>query len=85
MADFGADVIKIETPGAGDPLRKWRRLKDGTSVWWQAQAHNNQSVALDLMDAAAQDIVRQLADESDVLIEKLRPARWKVSGLIPRA
>ena len=48
LADFGADVIKIESPGAGDPLRKWRLLKNGTSVWWQVQSRNKQSVALDL-------------------------------------
>ena len=83
LADFGADVIKIESPGAGDPLRKWRLLKDGTSVWWQVQARNKQSVALDLKDAAAQDIVRQLADESDVLIENFRPGALEGFGLDP--
>ena len=69
LADFGADVVKIETPGAGDPLRKWRLLKDGTSVWWQVQSRNKRSVALDLKDPAAQDIVRRLATDADVLIE----------------
>jgi formyl-CoA transferase len=59
LADFGADVVKIEPPGAGDPLRKWRLLKDGTSVWWQVQSRNKRSVALDLKDPAAQDIVRR--------------------------
>jgi formyl-CoA transferase len=54
-------VVKIEPPGAGDPLRKWRLLKDGTSVWWQVQSRNKRSVALDLKDPAAQDIVRRLA------------------------
>jgi formyl-CoA transferase len=48
LADFGADVIKIEPPGTGDPLRKWRLLKDGTSVWWQVQSRNKRSLALDL-------------------------------------
>jgi DNA-binding transcriptional LysR family regulator len=61
LADFGADVVKIEPPGAGDPLRKWRLLKDGTSVWWQVQSRNKRSVALDLRDPEAQDIVRKLA------------------------
>ena len=51
LADFGAEVIKIEPPGAGDPLRKWRLLKDGTSVWWQVQSRNKRSVALDLRAA----------------------------------
>ena len=50
LADFGADVIKIEPPGLGDPLRKWRLMKDGTSVWWQVQSRNKQSVTLDLRD-----------------------------------
>jgi formyl-CoA transferase len=48
LADFGADAIKIEAPGSGDPLRQWRLLKDGTSVWWQVQSRSKQSVALDL-------------------------------------
>jgi formyl-CoA transferase len=51
LADFGAEVIKIEPPGAGDPLRKWRLLKDGTSVWWQVQSRNKRSLALDLPTA----------------------------------
>ncbi|MDP3084678.1 MAG: CoA transferase, partial [Rubrivivax sp.] len=55
LGDFGAEVIKIEPPGAGDPLRQWRLLKDGTSVWWQVQSRNKQSVVLDLKQAAAQD------------------------------
>ena len=83
LADFGAEVIKIEPPGAGDPLRKWRLLKDGTSVWWQIQARNKRSVALDLHDAAAQDIVRRLADESDVLVENFRPGALEGFGLDP--
>ena len=83
LADFGAEVIKIEPPGAGDPLRKWRLLKDGTSVWWQVQARNKRSVALDLKDPAAQDLVRRLADESDVLIENFRPGALEGYGLDP--
>ena len=58
LADFGADVVKIEPPGVGDPLRKWRLLKDGTSVWWQVQSRNKRSVALNLRDPQAQEIVR---------------------------
>ena len=83
LADFGAEVIKIEPPGSGDPLRKWRLLKDGTSVWWQVQARNKQSVALDLKDTAAQYIVRRLADESDVLVENFRPGALEGFGLDP--
>jgi formyl-CoA transferase len=83
LGDFGADVIKIEPPGAGDPLRKWRLLKDGTSVWWQVQSRNKRSIALDLKDPAAQDIVRKLAAESDVLIENFRPGAMEGWGLGP--
>ena len=67
LADFGAEVIKIEPPGAGDPLRTWRLLKDGTSVWWQVQSRNKRSLALDLRQAEAQGIVRQLAAEAPAL------------------
>ena len=91
LADFGADVIKIETPadpkhperGAGDPLRKWRLLKDGTSVWWQVQSRNKKSVALDLRQAEAQDIVRRLAAQADVLVENFRPGAMEGWGLGP--
>jgi len=83
LADFGADVVKVEPPGAGDPLRKWRLLKDGTSVWWQVQSRNKRSVALDLRDAAAQDIVRSLARDADVLIENFRPGAMEGWGLAP--
>jgi len=85
LADFGADVIKIEPPGTGDPLRKWRLLKDGTSVWWQVQSRNKRSVALDLKDREAQAIVRKLAAESDVLIENFRPGAMEGWGLGPEA
>ncbi len=83
LADFGADVVKIETPKTGDPLRKWRLLKDGTSVWWQVQSRNKRSVALDLKDEAAQDIVRQLVKDADVLIENFRPGAMEGWGLGP--
>src|SRR5437763_4444958 len=68
LADFGADVIKIEAPGTGDPLRNWRLLKDGTSLWWQVQSRNKRSVALDLKDPEAQQAVRALAADADVLV-----------------
>lgn len=83
LADFGAHVVKIEPPGAGDPLRKWRLLKDGTSVWWQVQSRNKQSIALDLRTAEGQDIVRKLATESDVLIENFRPGAMEGWGIGP--
>jgi len=83
LADFGADVIKIEPPGVGDPLRKWRLLKDGTSVWWQVQSRNKRSLALNLRDPQAQKIVRQLAADADVLIENFRPGAMEGWGLGP--
>jgi formyl-CoA transferase len=85
LADFGADVIKIEPPKVGDPLRKWRLLKDGTSVWWQVQSRNKRSIALDLRQAEAQDIVRQLAADTDILIENFRPGAMEAWGLSPDA
>ena len=89
LADFGAEVIKIEPPanpggqGGGDPLRKWRLLKDGTSVWWQVQSRNKKSVTLDLRQPEAQEIVRKLALDADVLIENFRPGALEGWGLGP--
>jgi formyl-CoA transferase len=83
LADFGADVIKIEPPSVGDALRKWRLLKDGTSVWWQVQSRNKRSLSLDLKQAEAQDIVRTLITEADVLIENFRPGTLEGWGLDP--
>ena len=85
LADFGADVIKIEPPGAGDPLRQWRLVKDGTSVWWQVQSRNKRSLALDLRQSEAQAIVRKLVKEADVLIENFRPGAMESWGLGPDA
>ena len=81
LADFGAEVIKIEPPGTGDPLRQWRLLHEGTSVWWQVQSRNKKSVALDLKQAEARDIVRRLAAECDVLIENFKPGVMEAWGL----
>jgi formyl-CoA transferase len=83
LADFGAEVIKIEPPDSGDPLRKWRMLKDGTSVWWQVQSRNKRSLALDLRTPEGQELVRQLAAEADVLIENFRPGALEGWGLSP--
>ncbi|MBU3565503.1 CaiB/BaiF CoA-transferase family protein [Polynucleobacter sp. MWH-HuK1] len=83
LADFGADVIKIEPPKVGDALRKWRLLKDGTSIWWQVQSRNKRSLSLDLKEAEAQDIVRTLLKEADVLIENFRPGTLESWGLDP--
>lgn len=83
LADFGADVVKVEQPGTGDPLRRWRMLKDGTSVWWQAQSRNKKSLALNLKTPEAQEVVRRLASEADVLIENFRPGVMEGWGLGP--
>ena len=83
LADFGADVIKIEPPKVGDALRKWRLLKDGTSIWWQVQSRNKRSLSLDLRQSEAQDIVRTLVKEADVLIENFRPGTLEGWGLDP--
>jgi len=84
LADFGADVIKIEAPMIGDALRKWRLLKDGTSVWWQVQSRNKRSLSLDLKLVEAQEIVRSLVKEADILIENFRPGTLESWGLDPR-
>ncbi len=84
LADFGADVIKIEPPGVGDALRKWRLLKDGTSVWWQVQSRNKRSLSLDLKQMEAQEIVRLLVKDADVLVENFRPGTLEAWGLDPK-
>lgn len=81
LGEFGADVIKIEPPGIGDPLRKWRKIKDGTSLWWHVQSRNKRSLTLNLKEAEAQDIVRQLVSEADVLVENFRPGTLEGWGL----
>jgi formyl-CoA transferase len=81
LGDFGAEVVKIEPPGTGDPLRNWRLLKNGTSVWWQVQSRNKRSIALDLRAPEGQDIARRLVAEADVLIENFRPGMLEEWGL----
>ena len=81
LGDFGADVIKIEPPGAGDPLRNWRMLQDGISVWWQVQSRNKKSIALDLRNPEGQAIARQLIAQADVLIENFRPGTMEGWGM----
>lgn len=83
LGEFGAEVIKIEAPGAGDPLRNWRMIKEGTSVWWQVQSRNKKSVALDLRQAQGQELARQLLKEADVLIENFRPGTLEGWGMSP--
>jgi crotonobetainyl-CoA:carnitine CoA-transferase CaiB-like acyl-CoA transferase len=73
LAEFGAEVIKIEAMGQGDPLRKWRKLHEGTSLWWYLQSRNKKSLALNLKSPEGIELVKQLATSADVLIENLRP------------
>lgn len=85
LGEFGADVVKIEAPGGGDPLRNWRLLQDGVSVWWQVQSRNKRSIALDLRLAEGQAIARRLIAEADVLVENFRPGTLEGWGLGPDA
>lgn len=81
LGEFGAQVVKIEPPGTGDPLRKWRLLHEGTSVWWAVQSRNKQSVSLDLRTPEGQEVIRTLVKESDVLIENFRPGTMEAWNL----
>ncbi len=81
LAEFGAEVIKIEDPGSGDPIRSWRVLHEGTSLWWYVQSRNKQSIGLNLKDPEAQAIARRLALEADVVIENYRPGVLEKWGL----
>ena len=81
LGDFGADVIKVEPPGDGDPLRLWRLLHQGTSVWWQVQSRNKRSVVLDLRTAEGRADAAALAAECDVLIENFKPGTLEKWGL----
>ncbi|WP_176061450.1 CaiB/BaiF CoA-transferase family protein [Paraburkholderia sp. BCC1876] len=81
MAEFGADVIKIEAPDTGDPLRKWRKLHEGTSLWWYLQSRNKKSICVNLKSADGVEIVKRLAADADVVIENLRPGALEKLGL----
>ncbi len=81
LAEFGAEVIKIEPPGAGDPLRKWRLLHEGTSVWWASQSRNKKSVTLSLHEPEGQELIRRLVADIDVIVENFRPGtleKWNL-------
>ncbi len=81
LAEFGAEVIKIEPPGTGDPLRKWRLLHEGTSVWWASQSRNKKSVTLNLHEPEGQDVIRRLVTDVDVIVENFRPGtleKWNL-------
>jgi formyl-CoA transferase len=81
LAEFGAEVIKIEAPDGGDPIRQWRVLKDGTSLWWTVQARNKKSVTLNMKEARGQEIARRLALEADIIIENYRPGVLEKWGI----
>jgi crotonobetainyl-CoA:carnitine CoA-transferase CaiB-like acyl-CoA transferase len=81
LAQFGAEVIKIESPGEGDPLRKWRKLHDGTSVWWYSLSRNKKSITLNLKAEKAQQIARDLVRTADIVIENFRPGVLEGWGL----
>ena len=81
LAEFGAEVIKIEAPGEGDPIRKWRVLKDGNSLWWYVQSRNKKSITLNMKDKRAQEIAQRLALDADIIIENYRPGvleKWNL-------
>jgi crotonobetainyl-CoA:carnitine CoA-transferase CaiB-like acyl-CoA transferase len=82
---FGAEVIKIETPGEGDPIRSWRIMKDGTSLWWSSLGRNKKSVTANLRTDEGRDIVRRLAESADVVVENFRPGTMEKWGLGPTA
>ncbi|MDE1180293.1 CaiB/BaiF CoA-transferase family protein [Paraburkholderia sp.] len=81
MAEFGADVIKIEAPETGDPLRKWRKLHEGTSLWWYLQSRNKKSICINLKSPEGVEIVKKLAADADVVIENLRPGALEKLGI----
>jgi crotonobetainyl-CoA:carnitine CoA-transferase CaiB-like acyl-CoA transferase len=81
FAEFGADVIKVEQPGSGDPLRTWRKLHQGTSLWWYLQSRNKKSIAIDLKSADGRAVARRLAAQADVVIENFKPGNLEKLGL----
>ena len=84
LGSYGAEVIKVEPPGSGDPLREWRILDDdGTSFWWRSLARNKKCITADLRSVDGRDLVRGLAGKSNVLIENFRPGVMEKWGLGP--
>ena len=80
-AEFGAEVIKVESPDGGDPLRKWRKLYQGTSLWWFVQARNKRCITLNLKHEDGREVLRKLLAEADILIENFRPGVLEKLGL----
>ena len=83
LAYFGAEVIKIEHPDGGDPIRSWRIVQDGTSLWWRSIGRNKKSVTLDLKKPRSRELVKQLLQDADVLVENFRPGVMEQWGLGP--
>lgn len=83
LAYFGAEVIKVEPPGSGDPIRKWRILKDGTALWWASLARNKKCITANLRTEEGRALVRRLAEQSDVIIENFKPGTMEKWGLGP--
>ncbi|MES3023866.1 MAG: CaiB/BaiF CoA-transferase family protein [Pseudomonadota bacterium] len=81
LAEFGADVVKVEAPDGGDPIRQWRVLKDGTSLWWSVQARNKKSITLNMKDPRGRAIAQELALEADIIIENYRPGVLEKWGI----
>jgi crotonobetainyl-CoA:carnitine CoA-transferase CaiB-like acyl-CoA transferase len=81
LAEFGAEVIKIEAPNGGDPLRKWRKLHEGTSLWWYLQSRNKKSVCVNLKSPDGADVIKRLAADADIVIENMRPGALEKLGL----
>lgn len=80
-AEFGAEVVKVESPDGGDPLRKWRKLYEGTSLWWFVQARNKRSITLNLKHEEGREVLKKLLAEADILIENFRPGVLEKLGL----
>jgi crotonobetainyl-CoA:carnitine CoA-transferase CaiB-like acyl-CoA transferase len=81
LGEFGAEIIKVEPPDVGDPLRNWRMIENGTSLWWHVQSRNKKSVGLDLKKPEGQEILRKLLQDADILIENFRPGTLEKWGL----
>jgi crotonobetainyl-CoA:carnitine CoA-transferase CaiB-like acyl-CoA transferase len=80
---YGAEVIKVETPGEGDPIRKWRIMKDGTALWWSSLARNKKCITANLRTDEGREIVARLAETADVVVENFRPGTMEKWGLGP--
>ncbi|RFU64977.1 CaiB/BaiF CoA transferase family protein [Peribacillus glennii] len=81
LGEFGAEIIKVETPETGDPIRNWRVVENGTSLWWYVQSRNKKSITINLREAEGQQLIRELVKEIDILIENFRPGTMEKWGL----